>query len=134
MAKPRWRGGTVCDRADGPAHSVMPLRSISCDVRARDQPRSGEGKNRAEALVVSSSPLFYANKTLLIRFAATRRLPTMYHQSEFVLGGGLMSYAPDFRDLFRRSASYVDISKHVGRVKSERVLVSSLFVGGQFIS
>jgi len=26
----------------------------------------------------------------------------------FVLGGGLMSYAPDFRDLFRRSATYVD--------------------------
>src|SRR5262245_48439377 len=65
-------------------------------------------KNGAEALVVSSSPLFYANKTQLVDFAATRRLPTIYHQSEFVVGGGLMSYAPDFRDLFRRSASYVD--------------------------
>jgi len=33
----------------------------------------------------------------------------MYHQSEFVVGsGGLMSYGPDFYDLSRRSATYVD--------------------------
>jgi len=66
-------------------------------------------KNRAEALVVSSSPLFYTHRARLVEFAAKHRLPTIYHQSEFVVGsGGLMSYAPDFRDLFRRSATYVD--------------------------
>jgi putative ABC transport system substrate-binding protein len=65
-------------------------------------------KNRADALVISSSPLFYLHKTQLVEFAAKRRLPTIYHQSEFVVSGGLMSYAPDFRDLFRRSATYVD--------------------------
>ena len=65
--------------------------------------------NRAEALIVSSSPLFYAHRTRLVEFAATHRLPTIYHQSEFVVGsGGLMSYGPDFRDLYRRSATYVD--------------------------
>jgi ABC transporter substrate binding protein len=42
-------------------------------------------------------------------FAAKHRLPTIYHQSEFVVdSGGLMSYGPDLRDLFRRSATYVD--------------------------
>ena len=66
-------------------------------------------KHRAEALVVSSSGLFYAHRTRLVEFAAKHRLPTIYHQSEFVVdSGGLMSYGPDFRDLFRRSASYVD--------------------------
>jgi putative ABC transport system substrate-binding protein len=66
-------------------------------------------KNRAEALIVSSSPLFYAHRTRLVEFAAKHRLPTIYHQSEFVVGsGGLMSYGPDFHDLFRRSATYVD--------------------------
>jgi putative ABC transport system substrate-binding protein len=66
-------------------------------------------KHRAEALIVSSSPLFYVHRTRLVEFAANHQLPTIYHQSEFVLGsGGLMSYGPDFHDLFRRSAAYVD--------------------------
>ena len=66
-------------------------------------------ENRAEALIVSSSPLFYANRTRLVEFAAKQRIPTVYHQSDFVANsGGLMSYGPDFHDLFRRSAAYVD--------------------------
>ena len=66
-------------------------------------------RDRAEALIVSSSPLFYANRTRIVEFAASHRLPAIYHQSEFVVvSGGLMSYGPDFRDLFRRSATYVD--------------------------
>ena len=66
-------------------------------------------KKRAEALIVSSSPLFYVHRTRLVEFAAKHRLPAIYHQSEFVVpSGGLMSYGADFRDLFRRSATYVD--------------------------
>jgi putative ABC transport system substrate-binding protein len=66
-------------------------------------------KNRADALIVSSSALFYVHRTRLVDFAAKHRLPTIYHQSEFVVGsGGLMAYGPDFHDLFRRSATYVD--------------------------
>jgi putative tryptophan/tyrosine transport system substrate-binding protein len=66
-------------------------------------------KNRAEALIISSSPLFYTHRARLVEFAAKHRIPTIYHQSEFVVGsGGLMSYGPDFHDLFRRSATYVD--------------------------
>ena len=66
-------------------------------------------RNRTEALIVSSSPLFYAHRTRIVEFAAKDRLPTIYHQSEFVVGsGGLMSYGTDFHDLFRRSATYVD--------------------------
>jgi putative ABC transport system substrate-binding protein len=66
-------------------------------------------RGRPEALVVSSSPLFYANRARIVDFASTHRLPTIYHQSEFVVvSGGFVSYGPDFRDLFRRSAAYVD--------------------------
>ena len=66
-------------------------------------------KSRPQALIVSSSPVFYRYRARLVAFAAKQRLPTMYHQSEFVIGsGGLMSYGPDFHDLFRRSATYVD--------------------------
>lgn len=66
-------------------------------------------KDRAEALIVLSSPFFFAHRTRLVELAARHRLPTMYHQREFVDGsGGLMSYGPNLRDLFRRAATYVD--------------------------
>jgi putative ABC transport system substrate-binding protein len=66
-------------------------------------------KNRAEALIVLSSAFFYARRTQIVALAAKHRLPTIYHQREFVVGaGGLMSYGPDFHDLFRRAAGYVD--------------------------
>ena len=70
---------------------------------------AGIQKHGAEALIVSSSPLFYAHRTRLVEFAATQRIPTVYHQSGFVDDtGGLMSYGPDFHDLVRRSATSVD--------------------------
>jgi putative tryptophan/tyrosine transport system substrate-binding protein len=36
------------------------------------------------------------------------RLPTMHSFREYVESGGLMSYGPNFPDLFRRAADYVD--------------------------
>jgi putative ABC transport system substrate-binding protein len=32
----------------------------------------------------------------------------MYHRIEFVDAGGLMAYGPNYNDLFRRTATYVD--------------------------
>ena len=37
-----------------------------------------------------------------------------------------MSYAPDIADSFRRAATYVDISKHAGRVNGESIVVEQL--------
>jgi putative tryptophan/tyrosine transport system substrate-binding protein len=66
-------------------------------------------RNRAEGLIVLASGFFYAHRTRLVELAAKHRLPAMYHQKDFVVrSGGLMSYGPDFRDLFRRAATYVD--------------------------
>jgi putative ABC transport system substrate-binding protein len=36
------------------------------------------------------------------------RLPTIYSSREYVEAGGLVSYGPNFSDLFRRAADYVD--------------------------
>jgi putative ABC transport system substrate-binding protein len=35
-------------------------------------------------------------------------LPAIYYTSEFVEAGGLMSYAPNYADLWRRAADFVD--------------------------
>ena len=47
----------------------------------------------------------------------------VYAFREAVEAGGLMSFGPESTDLWRGAANYVDISKHAGRVKSERVLL-----------
>ena len=44
----------------------------------------------------------------MLDFAAKNRLPAMYHNSEFVEAGGLMSYGPSQTDLWRRAADFVD--------------------------
>jgi putative tryptophan/tyrosine transport system substrate-binding protein len=40
--------------------------------------------------------------------AMAARLPTMHGAREYVEAGGLMSYGPNFPDLFRRAGDYVD--------------------------
>src|SRR6266545_542313 len=62
----------------------------------------------AQAVLVLSSAFLTAERQHLTELALRHRLPTMFSQGEFVDAGGLMSYGPDYGDLFRRSAVYVD--------------------------
>ena len=108
---PSYDGGVQSKASEAAARS-LDLQMQRIDVEGPDDfavAFERVQKTRSEALVVSSSPLFYGQRTRLVDFAAKHRLPTIYHQSEFVIeSGGLMSYGPDFRDLMRRSATYVD--------------------------
>lgn len=63
---------------------------------------------QADALIILPGPVLELHKKRVVDLAAKSRLPTIYPTSEFVDAGGLMSYAPDFVDLFRRAATYVD--------------------------
>ena len=65
-------------------------------------------KGRADALYVVGNSLTTAHRVQINESALTNRLPTMSSFREFVEAGGLMSYGPDFPDLFRRAADYVD--------------------------
>jgi putative tryptophan/tyrosine transport system substrate-binding protein len=60
------------------------------------------------ALITVEDGLTLSYRTPIVAFAARRRLPAMYGFREFVDAGGLMSYAADLFDLFRRAATYVD--------------------------
>src|SRR5262249_993081 len=53
-------------------------------------------------------PLLTTNRTRINTLALGARLPTMHTIREYVEAGGLMSYGPNFLDLYRRAASYVD--------------------------
>jgi ABC-type uncharacterized transport system substrate-binding protein len=65
-------------------------------------------KDRSEALYVVGDPLLTTNRIRINTLALGARLPTSYASREFVEVGGLMSYGPNFPDLFRRAAEYVD--------------------------
>jgi putative tryptophan/tyrosine transport system substrate-binding protein len=65
-------------------------------------------KDRSEALYVVGDSLLTTNRIRLNTVALGARLPTSYANRESVEVGGLMSYGPNFPDLFRRAAEYVD--------------------------
>jgi putative ABC transport system substrate-binding protein len=65
-------------------------------------------KGRAEALYIPANPLVNTNRTRINTLALGARLPTMFGLREIVEGGGLISYGPNFADLFRRSADIVN--------------------------
>jgi len=65
-------------------------------------------KGRAVALIVLPDPVFTGQRRRIVDVAAKSRLAAMFYTKEFVEAGGLMSYGPNFSDLFRRAATYVD--------------------------
>jgi putative tryptophan/tyrosine transport system substrate-binding protein len=73
-----------------------------------DRAFSAMKEARAGALIVESSSLLFTSRTRLADLALKNRLPTMFAQREYTEAGGLMAYAADFSDLFRRTATFVD--------------------------
>jgi putative ABC transport system substrate-binding protein len=67
---------------------------------------------KAEALYVVSDALIAANRARILTLARSARLPTILSYGDYVEAGGLMSYGPNFADLFRRAANMVDKILH----------------------
>jgi putative ABC transport system substrate-binding protein len=64
--------------------------------------------NRLEGVVVYPDGLTYQGRALLAQYARERRLPLVVFSRETVAAGALMSYGPDYQNIFRRAAFYVD--------------------------
>jgi len=65
-------------------------------------------KAQADALYVVTNALVGANRTRIVTSALDARLPTMFSTRDLVQAGGLISYGPNFADMFRRAAELVD--------------------------
>jgi ABC-type uncharacterized transport system substrate-binding protein len=63
---------------------------------------------KAGAILVLPTSILNTNWTRIAELATKNRLPTMFATSQFTDAGGLMSYGPDYGDLYRRAATYVD--------------------------
>jgi putative tryptophan/tyrosine transport system substrate-binding protein len=65
-------------------------------------------RGRANGLLVLPNPFTFAHARRIVDLAAKRRLPAVYGFRESVEAGGLMAYAANAPDMFRRAAVYVD--------------------------
>jgi putative ABC transport system substrate-binding protein len=59
-------------------------------------------------LIVTGSALTLFHRDLIVTLAARHKLPAIYFNRLFVVGGGLISYGADIVDQYRRAADYVD--------------------------
>lgn len=65
-------------------------------------------KARPQALLVAASSSYNAHRSRLIELAARHRLVAVWEHRLFTESGGLMSYGPNFEELYRGAARYVD--------------------------
>ena len=63
---------------------------------------------RVQGLVVSADVVITSRQQAIVEFVAGARLPAVYFIDDYVERGGLMSYGPSRRELFRQAAVYVD--------------------------
>jgi putative tryptophan/tyrosine transport system substrate-binding protein len=66
------------------------------------------GRETGGGLVLMPDGFTIVHRAAIILLAARNNVPAVYFNTFFVRDGGLLSYAPDIEDIFRRAAPYVD--------------------------
>jgi putative ABC transport system substrate-binding protein len=106
-------------RADSPAtteHTKLAERAAKTlgvrlhVIAVRDQSEFEKAFSAAQgagALLVVDDSVFTAQRAKIAELALKHRLPTMYGHRDMVAAGGLMTYGPDYGDLYRRAAEHV---------------------------
>jgi len=65
-------------------------------------------RGKAAALLVLPTSITSNHRKRIAELATESRLPTIWAESGLMDAGGLMSYGPNYDDLYRRAATYVD--------------------------
>jgi putative ABC transport system substrate-binding protein len=65
-------------------------------------------RTRVQGVIVTADVVITSRQREIIEFLARARLPAVYFVDDYVDAGGLMSYGPNRRELFRHAAVYVD--------------------------
>jgi ABC-type uncharacterized transport system substrate-binding protein len=65
-------------------------------------------RDRPDALLVLGDAFLVSQRGRIAQFAIENKMPSAYTFREHVEAGGLLAYSPNYHDLFRRAAGYVD--------------------------
>jgi putative tryptophan/tyrosine transport system substrate-binding protein len=65
-------------------------------------------KDRPGAFLVPADTFLVSQRSRIAQFAIANKLPSVYTFRDYIEAGGLIAYTPNYNDLFRRAASYVD--------------------------
>jgi putative ABC transport system substrate-binding protein len=92
------------------AHTLgMQLQLLGVDIQNDfESAFKAATRERAGALITLSHPFISRHMTKIVSLAGKSQLLAMYHRREFVEAGGLVSYGPNYSDLYRRAAAFVD--------------------------
>ena len=98
------------ERKSEEAARALGIEVITFEMhRAADiDPAFDAMKGNAQALYVLPNPLLFVNRVRINTLATAARLPTLFLVREYVDAGGLMSYGPNWPDMWRRAAEFVD--------------------------
>jgi putative ABC transport system substrate-binding protein len=69
---------------------------------------AGFARSPNGGLILTAGPLGTIHRELIVTLAARHKLPAVYYERYFVIGGGLISYGPHLIDQYQRAAGYVD--------------------------
>ena len=111
LGNPDWYGAV---QEMNEVRAVAPALGLDIvdklEIRRADDiaPAFAALKSGTQGLYVSSDPLVATNRVRIITLALAARLPTSFVRREYVEAGGLMAYGPNFLDLNRRAADFVD--------------------------
>ena len=98
----RPRGSAATAKALGIEFDAVEARADQYEAAFADAVRRG-----ANGLATFASPFFNFHRAHLIELATRHRLPSIWEADAYVRDGGLLSYGPNFADMYRRSARYV---------------------------
>ena len=59
-------------------------------------------------MIVTAGPAATLHRNLIITLAARHKVTAVYNERSYVAAGGLISYGPDFIEMYRQAAGYVD--------------------------
>jgi putative tryptophan/tyrosine transport system substrate-binding protein len=104
-APDQFKAADAAARALGLRVQSVELQRFSYDLAAAFAAAAGE---RAEAVLATTTPILFRNRTSVAQLATKNRLPTMFALGEFVEAGGLLAYGASLTSVYADAAGYVD--------------------------